>query len=509
MLNLILALRRWWPFRARLSGFVLIHISVIVILLGASLTRFLGYEGTMFIREGEVSDHIFSREDHIQLTIRGETGSFPVRLFRPGPSEVGADLVLGDTSYRIAVTRFWPRYGEVYAEGEGGTPALEITTTMSEETRQEVVLPGSSLDLANAIITYSPGDLPDPAESVYGTLKIGSESQQARLDVGFSPDLQIDIDGHMVIIQEFNPDFRVGGEPPGVPTMSNPMVRVDMLVIDGSWMEWTLFAHHPESSREREIVPGSASQVTVSYEVDDFVVFGGKGQELRGISSVGLVVSDGGGAGQQVLAAGQLFSARAGMTYRAVTGGFSARLDRVLASAVPQPVQSTDPEAPSVVEIEVTDGSGAVASARVPHGIREPARVLLGQQVVGLGYGPVKVDLPYRIMLDDFVVRTYPGSTNPVDFESRVRLFDDEKGIEGTASRIYMNHPLTHRGFKHFQSSFDEDHLGTVLTVNFDPGKIPTYIGYVLITLGFVLVFLKDLIWKTRAKRPNSEGGVA
>jgi hypothetical protein len=72
-----------------------------------------------------------------------------------------------------------------------------------------------------------------------------------------------------------------------------------------------------------------------------------------------------------------------------------------------------------------------------------------------------------------------------------------------------MNHPLNHRGFKHFQSSYDEDQLGTILTVNFDPGKIPTYFGYAIISLGFILVFLKDLIWSSSRKRRDGEGGAA
>jgi cytochrome c-type biogenesis protein CcsB len=58
-----------------------------------------------------------------------------------------------------------------------------------------------------------------------------------------------------------------------------------------------------------------------------------------------------------------------------------------------------------------------------------------------------------------------------------------------------MNHPLTYRGFKHFQSSYDTDRLGTVLSVNNDPGKWPTYIGYFLMTLGFIITLSRGLLW--------------
>ena len=57
-----------------------------------------------------------------------------------------------------------------------------------------------------------------------------------------------------------------------------------------------------------------------------------------------------------------------------------------------------------------------------------------------------------------------------------------------------MNNPLTHRGSKHFQSSYDRDRRGTVLSVNHDPGKLPTYFGYGILTFGFVVIWIKDLV---------------
>ena len=50
-----------------------------------------------------------------------------------------------------------------------------------------------------------------------------------------------------------------------------------------------------------------------------------------------------------------------------------------------------------------------------------------------------------------------------------------------------MNHVLDHAGYRFFQSSYDPDELGTVLSVNHDPGKVPTYVGYFLLGLGLLL----------------------
>jgi len=51
---------------------------------------------------------------------------------------------------------------------------------------------------------------------------------------------------------------------------------------------------------------------------------------------------------------------------------------------------------------------------------------------------------------------------------------------------IYMNHILDHRSYRFYQSSYDPDEKGTVLSVNHDPGTLPTYIGYILLAIGLL-----------------------
>ena len=53
-----------------------------------------------------------------------------------------------------------------------------------------------------------------------------------------------------------------------------------------------------------------------------------------------------------------------------------------------------------------------------------------------------------------------------------------------------MNHILTHDGYRFFQSSFDRDEKGTVLSVNHDFwGTWVSYAGYILLTIGLLMVF--------------------
>ena len=101
-----------------------------------------------------------------------------------------------------------------------------------------------------------------------------------------------------------------------------------------------------------------------------------------------------------------------------------------------------------------------------------------------LTYGSKPLSLPFAIKLRDFQLERYPGSMSPSSYASEVTVVD--KG-ERYDYRIFMNHTLKHGGFQFFQSSYDQDEKGTVLSVNKDPGMWPTYLGYFLLTLGLLM----------------------
>ncbi|DAB38110.1 MAG TPA: cytochrome C biogenesis protein, partial [Sulfuricurvum kujiense] len=45
------------------------HVAFLIILVGAALTRYMGYEGVMHIREGESSDFILSAEPYVTFKV--------------------------------------------------------------------------------------------------------------------------------------------------------------------------------------------------------------------------------------------------------------------------------------------------------------------------------------------------------------------------------------------------------------------------------------------------------
>ena len=102
---------------------------------------------------------------------------------------------------------------------------------------------------------------------------------------------------------------------------------------------------------------------------------------------------------------------------------------------------------------------------------------------ISLEWGTKMITLPFSLALDDFLLLKYPGSMSPSSYESHVTLIDERYGIN-EKHRIYMNHILDYDGYLFFQSSYDKDEKGTILSVNHDPGKWPTYLGYTLLTIG-------------------------
>jgi cytochrome c-type biogenesis protein CcsB len=113
---------------------------------------------------------------------------------------------------------------------------------------------------------------------------------------------------------------------------------------------------------------------------------------------------------------------------------------------------------------------------------RESHKVVNGVDVQ-LSYGAKEIKIPFEIFLKDFQLDRYPGSMSPASYASEVVLIDKEEGLE-MPYRIFMNNILEHRGYRFFQASYDQDELGTVLSVNHDPGTLPTYIGYTLLGIG-------------------------
>jgi hypothetical protein len=113
----------------------------------------------------------------------------------------------------------------------------------------------------------------------------------------------------------------------------------------------------------------------------------------------------------------------------------------------------------------------------------KPYRVLLRNE---------RIPKPYTVELLQFEHKQYAGTTTPKDFASTVRVTDPETG-EDWEQRIWMNHPLRHRGETFYQASTVYGDTGTVLQVVKNPGWLLPYISCAVVTLGMLIHFSTGL----------------
>lgn len=126
--------------------------------------------------------------------------------------------------------------------------------------------------------------------------------------------------------------------------------------------------------------------------------------------------------------------------------------------------------------------------------IGEAKTVKIGNIDYSFFYGSKAYILPFKIKLNDFIAQKYPGTEKSYSsFESQVTVQDSLKPFD---YNIYMNHVLDHNGYRFFQSGFDPDEKGTILSVNHDFwGTAITYSGY------FMLFFAMMAIMFTKHSR--------
>ena len=122
----------------------------------------------------------------------------------------------------------------------------------------------------------------------------------------------------------------------------------------------------------------------------------------------------------------------------------------------------------------------------------EPKTVKIGNLEFNLSFGSKVYKLPFSIQVNDFIAKKYPGTEKSyASFESQVTVKDS---LEKFDAKIFMNNILDYRGYRFFQSSFDGDEKGTILSVNHDFwGTAITYSGYFMLFFAMMaILFTKN-----------------
>ena len=365
---------------------LLFHLAFIVIIIGAGVTRYFGFEGSMHIREGEANNKVISEATFISLNASAtghEVKSFTKVKFTPNTNN---------------------RYKET----------LEID--------------GKSVTVENELF------VPNAAETLIP-----------------------DANGTPVISLIYSDDKKQ---------------RSDFLLLQ---------------KEKKEI--GSASFGFETGDGSAKIVFSGNGNNLSMVSSDTIEVS--GMMGQTGEKLAPLVSHPALLNESYVMGNASFVLKDYQTKAIPALVQIPDQTSGGGVDAFTAKISSGNEIRRVNVFGRDgmsaqPSTCTIGGINVSLSYGPIIRELPFSIYLRDFQLERYPGSNSPSSYASEITLKDPASSVE-KPFRIFMNNILKYKGYRFFQSSFDRDEQGTVLSVNQDYwGTFISYLGYFLMALGMV-----------------------
>lgn len=379
-LNLINNLLKYKFFTRKRFTLGLFHISFLVILLGAAITRYISYEGVMHIRENQSSNSILTTETYFYAGFENQQKERKVLFSELSPKQFTAKFDVNGQRVKIKSIGFIENAERKTIPSENGEAVIDFVFSS----------PGTQ-----GMQSY--------------TFKKGA-------------------------VLEY-PGFTAGFE-------SGTKTAVQFFMNKGQ-----LFMTSPVEIEETTM----ATQKTVTFAAGDTIH--AKNMFLYGYKD------------------------------------FRFLLRNFYPSATFMAVKSQNQTNEDAVLIQISDGINQQTVPVFGHSGVTPdtVSVPLGNGSLKLAYGALPLTVPFSIYLKDFQLDRYPGSKSPSSFASEVVLKDANSGLE-KGYRIFMNNTLNYKGFKFFQSSYDNDEQGTILSVNHDLlGTWITYLGYVLLVLGFIL----------------------
>lgn len=134
----------------------------------------------------------------------------------------------------------------------------------------------------------------------------------------------------------------------------------------------------------------------------------------------------------------------------------------------------------------------------------------LGEKTMSfINKGGEKRTLPFSISLEDFEIIYYKGTRAPMDYVSRITV-SAENNSESLEGEISMNKIFSFMNYRFYQSGYDANGQGTVLSVSHDPYGIGiTYTGYSILLVSIILFFLNPqstFRQLMKSYRNNSQG---
>ena len=394
-INLAYNIVRYKLYRRDKLPIFIFHVGFLFILIGSIVTRYIGYEGIMHIRDGYTENRMISSEPYIQVDAQKGDKIYHLEkkayLSKIGNNDFDIKMNIDGKTAEIKYVDFVPNATTVIAEDPNGKPMISFMSTDSDNSNF-VLKDGMATKIGNVVFTLN------------------------------------------------NPNIR---------TSKSPIVNITTK--DGKFYI---------SSNQDMTLLNMMTQEKKTLKADKKYQFIGK--RLYNIAGLNFAPKSMKIKGKEKLISGA--TTKAGMRFNALNA--------------------------LVVKVKYNGDTKEVTM----YGQGKGAKGFVKKAIVGgvpfaFEWGSKVITLPFSLKLRKFELDRYPGSMAPSSYASEVTLIDKKNGVV-MPFRIYMNHVLDYKNYRFFQSSYDKDEKGTILSVNHDPGKYPTYFGYILLGIGFILTIL-------------------
>lgn len=159
----------------------------------------------------------------------------------------------------------------------------------------------------------------------------------------------------------------------------------------------------------------------------------------------------------------------------------------------PRPPVSDDNQVDNTTAlVEILDGEKSLGTWLVSAGLGAPQSFFAQGKEYHLAIRLRRTYYPFSLTLKDFKHDRYPGTDIPKNFSSLVTLNHPDKNEERDVL-IYMNHPLRYEGKTFYQASFGKNDTLSVLQVVENPAWLTPYMACILVALGLLIHFFKQL----------------
>ena len=170
LVNFIFNIKRYSLLRREKLGILLLHLSWILIIIGAGVTRYIGYEGVMPIREGTTTNQFLSSDTYLTVLVDGELNESQQRkefeskvLFSEYKDKSlikskffkGQNFRFGNQIFNIDFIDYTENVDYQVVESESGSKFIKLVEASSGDRHDHYIESGQVTNLHGTLIAFN------------------------------------------------------------------------------------------------------------------------------------------------------------------------------------------------------------------------------------------------------------------------------------------------------------------------------------------------------------------